>query len=251
MTFRETTTICIERPIGSGEAVEILRAESNPFLATIGLRIDPAPTGSGVEFRLQVDGRTVPLFVYKTVESFTEHMRQYVRKTLQEGLFGWQVTDCIVTMTDCMLQRSRRPSIETGPAEHGRRLPKAHADRRHACARSCGDRRLRANRPSQPRDPDGHDRHGDARTGAARCCGRDAVATGEASTIEMVLPAARAHDLQRRLPGLTGGEGVLESSFAGYQPVSGDQPARQRTTANPLNLGEYMMHLARRVESKR
>jgi ribosomal protection tetracycline resistance protein len=40
---------------------------------------------------------------------------------------------------------------------------------------------------------------------------------------------------------------VLESSFAGYQPVSGDPPARSRTTANPLNLGEYLMHLARRV----
>ena len=74
---------------------------------------------------------------------------------------------------------------------------------------------------------------------------------GKLSTIEIVLPAARAHDLQRQLPGLTGGEGVLESSFAGYQPVSGDQPTRPRTTANPLNLGEYLMHLARRVESKR
>ncbi len=70
---------------------------------------------------------------------------------------------------------------------------------------------------------------------------------GKLSTIEMILPAARAHDLQRRLPGLTGGEGVLESTFAGYQPVSGDQPARRRTTANPLNLGEYMRHLGRHV----
>ena len=60
------------------------------------------------------------------------------------------------------------------------------------------------------------------------------------------MPASRAHDLQRQLPGLTGGEGVLESSFAGYQAVSGDQPTRRRTTANPLNLGEYVMHLARR-----
>jgi ribosomal protection tetracycline resistance protein len=70
---------------------------------------------------------------------------------------------------------------------------------------------------------------------------------GRLSTIEMILPAARAHDLQRQLPGLTGGEGVLESSFAGYQPVTGDEPIRPRTTANPLNLGEYLMHLGRRV----
>ena len=33
-------------------------------------------------------------------------------------------------------------------------------------------------------------------------------------------------ELQRELPRLTRGEGVLESSFAGYRPVSGEQPTR-------------------------
>jgi ribosomal protection tetracycline resistance protein len=53
----------------------------------------------------------------------------------------------------------------------------------------------------------------------------------ELSLIETVLPATRVQELQRQLPGLTGGEGVLDSSFAGYQPVSGEQPLRPRTTA--------------------
>jgi ribosomal protection tetracycline resistance protein len=66
----------------------------------------------------------------------------------------------------------------------------------------------------------------------------------ELSTIEAVLPAARLPDVQRRLAGLTGGEGVLEASFAGYQPVRGDPPTRVRTTPNPLNWEEYLMHLA-------
>ena len=50
---------------------------------------------------------------------------------------------------------------------------------------------------------------------------------GDLSIIETVLPATRAHDLQRQLPRLTGGEGVLESTFAGYQPVAGDEPTRR------------------------
>ena len=50
---------------------------------------------------------------------------------------------------------------------------------------------------------------------------------GPLSMIETVLPTARAQDLQRQLPGLTGGEGVLDSSFAGYQPVSSDHPIRR------------------------
>jgi ribosomal protection tetracycline resistance protein len=48
------------------------------------------------------------------------------------------------------------------------------------------------------------------------------------STVEAVLPAARAQDLQRQLPGLTSGEGVLDTTFAGYQPVTGNQPTRAR-----------------------
>ena len=51
---------------------------------------------------------------------------------------------------------------------------------------------------------------------------------GDLSIVETIVPGARVNDLQRRLPGLTHGEGVLESTFAGYQPVLGEQPARKR-----------------------
>ena len=50
---------------------------------------------------------------------------------------------------------------------------------------------------------------------------------GDLSIVETIVPAARVNDLQRRLPGLTHGEGVLESTFAGYQPVVGEQPTRR------------------------
>ncbi len=43
--FRETTPICVERPVRSGTAEEILNAPGNPFLATLRIRIDPAPAG--------------------------------------------------------------------------------------------------------------------------------------------------------------------------------------------------------------
>ena len=46
------------------------------------------------------------------------------------------------------LQRPRRPSVEAGTAQHGGRLPKAHAARPHAGARAGRDGGLRADRPS-------------------------------------------------------------------------------------------------------
>ena len=112
VTFRETTTICVERPIGTGEAVEILDAESNPFLATIGLRVEPAPAGSGIGFRLEVDGRTIPLFIYKTADSFTEHMSGYVNQHAAGGtprLAGHRLRR---DDDGVHLQRPRRPSVD-------------------------------------------------------------------------------------------------------------------------------------------
>jgi ribosomal protection tetracycline resistance protein len=65
--------------------------------------------------------------------------------------------------------------------------------------------------------------------------------------LRALLPAARAQDLQRQLPGLTSGEGVAETGFGGYRPVTGPPPIRRRTLADPLNREEYMMQLAGRA----
>jgi ribosomal protection tetracycline resistance protein len=50
---------------------------------------------------------------------------------------------------------------------------------------------------------------------------------GDLAVVETVLPEGRARDLQRQLSGLTRGEGVLESAFAGYEPVIGEPPSRR------------------------
>jgi ribosomal protection tetracycline resistance protein len=76
--FRETTTICIERPAGAGAAAEAMSEETNPFRATVGLRIVPAAPGSGVAFRLGIERGALPVAFLKAVE-------ETVRQTLQEG----------------------------------------------------------------------------------------------------------------------------------------------------------------------
>jgi ribosomal protection tetracycline resistance protein len=102
--FQETTTICVERLAGSGSAVEfaptsrvgepIFDRKVNQFLATVGLKVEPGSPDSGVIFRVgsTATGR-MPAAFYKAVE-------ETVIETLTQGIHGWQVTDCIVTMTD-------------------------------------------------------------------------------------------------------------------------------------------------------
>ena len=63
--------------------------------------------------------------------------------------------------------------------------------------------------------------------------------------LEGDIPAARVHGLRRRLPSLTRGEGVLESAFDRYEPVTGAIPTRPRSDHNPLNRKEYLLRMAR------
>jgi ribosomal protection tetracycline resistance protein len=229
VTFSDTTPIYVERPIGVGEAIEILHAESNPYLATIGLRVDPAPDGSGVDFRLQVDPRVVPLYVYKTVDAFTEHMDEYVREALREGIFGWHVTDCVVTMIRCAYSIPDGPPSRRGPpstaADFRKLTPLVLMQALERAGTVVCEPIVRA-RLEVPTVSTGLVLAALGRLGASV---ETPSLRGNLSTIETVLPAVRARDLQRQLSGLTGGEGVLESSFAGYQPVNGDPPTRPRT----------------------
>ena len=70
---------------------------------------------------------------------------------------------------------------------------------------------------------------------------------GSLCTVDAVLPAARMHELERRLPALTRGEGVVESGFDHYQEVRGAFPTRQRSDRNPVNREEYLLRTARRA----
>ena len=99
--FRETTTVCIERPARVGEAEAVISAKThanitgrssplstNPFMATLALRIEPAAIGSGIEFRSEVGPRLVPLYLFRTPDVFATQMESFVREALSEGLGG-------------------------------------------------------------------------------------------------------------------------------------------------------------------
>ena len=59
---------------------------------------------------------------------------------------------------------------------------------------------------------------------------------GELTGLEVRLEATRLHELQRQLPDLTGGEGVLEPRFDGYRPVLGPPPTRRGTETTAATL---------------
>jgi len=243
--FRDTAAICIERPIATGTAIDILQDDHNPFSATVGLRVDPAPIGSGVEFRLDCDPRRVPLYIYKNADTFAAAMTQYVCRTLQEGLSGWQVTDCTVTMNDCAYYVGDGPKKPTAPtarttAGDFRKLTPLVLMLALQRARTTVCEPIMRVGIEVPTDTVGVVLAAVVRLGGVVDMPSP---RGSLSVIETLLPVARVQHLTRELPGLTGGMGVVETSFGGYQPVGGPPPIRQRTMANPLNREEYMMEV--------
>jgi len=227
-TFRETTMIYIERPLGRASAVEVLQSDSHPYSATVGLHIEPGPAGSGVRFRLDFDPRLIPLYIYKTAGRFADAMTQYVLRAFEEGLYGWQVSDCAVTMTECGYYigdgptKRVLPTPRTTAADFRKLTPLVLMEAlRQAGTVVCQPMaRVRLELPA-PRMGDVLAALG--RLGAATQAPR---LDAELSVVTALLPSAQVRSLQEQLPGLTGGEGVLDASFGGYEPVHGTFPRR-------------------------
>jgi ribosomal protection tetracycline resistance protein len=243
--FHETTTICIERPVRTGAAEEILHAPSNPFLATVGIRIDPAPIGLGIEFRLQAGHQTVPLYIYKNMRNFAGIMERYVRQTLQEGLSGWQVTDCTVTLVKSGYSSPDGPPAARGPLSGPGDFRKLTPLVLMLALKRAGTvvcEPIHRFRLDAPADTLGMLLPSLARL---RAVPHTQVTEGASSALEGDIPAAHLHGLRQQLPGLTRGEGVLECTFDRYEPVRGTVPTRPRTDNDPLNREEYLQRVIR------
>jgi ribosomal protection tetracycline resistance protein len=215
VAFRRTTTIHVERPLSAGAAGETLREDGNPYFATLDLRVEPA---DGFAFVLDVPVEQVPIHVFKTVEFFRAALEETARRTLEQGLRGWPVIDVRVTAT-----RTGFTSPLTTAADFRKLLPLVLM----AALRAAG---TVVCEPIQRFELDGPaDTLGPVLGAVGRFGGvpERQEARGDAYIVVGLLPAARQRELEQALPGLTRGEGVVETTFAGYRPVAGPPPVRR------------------------
>ncbi len=169
-----------------------------------------------------------------------------MRRTLAEGLYGWPVPDCIVTMTH---------SGYVPPPPHGwskysssagdfRLLTPLVVMTALARARTLVCEPVSSFRLEVPQDSIPAVLTALARLGAVS---KPPGVHGSASLVEGEIPAGRIQELRQQLPGLTGGEGLLDSEFARYRHLRGEVPVRPRTDHNPLRREEYLLRMNRGV----
>ncbi len=213
VSFRESTTICIERLRGPGAAFELIGEDSNPLLATVGLRVEPAPPGSGIAFRLEVELGSMPPAFFKAVE-------ETLPAALGRGNHGWRVPDCVVTMTHSGYYARQSHSHATfdksmsSTAGDFRELTRIVTARALRAADTVVHEPVHRFRLEAPADALGPLLPLVGRLGGVP---EPPVLEGAACVVEGEIPAAQVHELRRQLPGLTRGEGVLESEFSRYR----------------------------------
>ncbi|WP_229332383.1 hypothetical protein [Streptomyces sp. UNOC14_S4] len=227
--FEPSSTVLRERPVGTGEASEAIeRHGGHAFWATVGLRVEPGSPGSGTVFRRDTELGALP-------HAFDRAVEETVHRTLGQGLYGWPVTDCVVSLT-----RSGFSSVMSVAADFRNLTPlvlmAALARAGTRVYEPCHEYELEV-----PLNALG------AVTGALVTAGAQLLDTRVSPTVCVVLgtiPARNVPSLEQRLPGLTRGESVWWSSNAGDRLYAGAPPLRERADGNPLNRAEYLRYVA-------
>ena len=226
-TFGPSRTICVERPIGTGADAESIGEGGNPFYATVGFRVEPAAPGSGLRYERELG--SLPLAFYRATE-------ETIHETLRQGLYGWEVTDCVVTLTHAGFS-----SVMSTAGDFRKLVPLVLLRAlQRAGAVVCEP--FEMIEIGIPEDTFG------AVSGAllhARGTMSNAFRDGGSYHIVGAIPTAELRAFEQQLPALTRGEGDWLSNFAGHVPVSGDAPVRARGGPNPLNRAQYLADVAR------
>ncbi len=242
--FAPTTPVCIERVVGTGQHAERIDDEHNPFIAGVGLRVGPAPAGWGVEFRLGVERGSMP-------PAFLTAIEEGARGLLTEGIHGWPVPDCVVTLTSS--QYYPRQSRAHGTFD--KRMCSTAGDFRAMAPLMLMTALLRAGtvvhepvhtfRAEVPVDA-----LGPVLAAVARLRGTPGASSvhGEVAHLRGEVPAVAVNQLQRQLPGLTRGEALLESGFSHHRAVvGGPVPERARRDDDPRHRRTYLLAVCPRV----
>ncbi|WP_416530326.1 tetracycline resistance ribosomal protection protein Otr(A) [Streptomyces coelicoflavus] len=194
----------LERPAGTGEAAqEMPWLDHTRYWATIGLRVEPGPYGSGGVFGYETELGALPRAFHQAVE-------ETVHAALASGLTGAAVTDCRVTLI-----RSGFDSVLSTAADF-RELTPIVLRRALARAGTVLYEPYLAFEAEVPPDALA------AVTGLLASLGADVSGTAGGDPAWFVtgeLPARRAREAELRLPGITRGEAVWSARPSADRPV--------------------------------
>ncbi|MEV8503700.1 translation factor GTPase family protein [Actinoplanes sp. NPDC051475] len=229
--FGDVRPVFVERLCGTGHAETAFdKHGGSDFWATVGLRVEPGPAGSGLRYVRDVEWGALPRAFHTATEDA-------VRATLEQGLYGWEVLDCTVTVT-----RAGWKSPISTTADFRGLTP-------IVLLRALRDAGTRVHEPCQAFEAEVPGDTLGAVLGRLTGLGAEISGSGQRGPSWIVagqVPARSAQEVTRALPGLTHGEGAWWTRPGRDRPVRGPAPVRPRLDGNPLDREEYLRFLSDR-----
>jgi len=109
--FSKTSTIYMETPTTSASAVAPLGRSGTPFRAGAGLRVEPLPRGSGLQYVSEVS-------LGDLSKTFQNAVEEAVLETCKKGVYGWEITDVRV-----VFDFSEYDSVSSTPSDFRNLIP--------------------------------------------------------------------------------------------------------------------------------
>ncbi|PEB95841.1 MULTISPECIES: TetM/TetW/TetO/TetS family tetracycline resistance ribosomal protection protein [Bacillus] len=229
VTFSNTRVVCIEKPIGIGKSVEVMGEKANPFYATIGFKIERDELNSGVTYKLGVELGSLPLAFHKAIEDT-------VFQTLKQGLYGWEVTDIIVTLT-----HTGYASPVTTASDFRNLTPLVLMDALIQAETYVYEpvNEFELNVPEYAISTAMY------KLAAIPATFSEPKLYNDSYQLTGSLPVAKTENFKRILHSFTEGEGIFTMKPSGYKELKAPFPTRKRVDYNPLNRKDYLIHVLR------
>ncbi|MED0989886.1 translation factor GTPase family protein [Bacillus nitratireducens] len=227
VTFSNTRVVCIEKPIGVGNSVEVMGEKANPFYATIGFKVEPGELNSGITYKLGVELGSLPLAFHKAIEDT-------VFQTIKQGLYGWEVTDIIVTLT-----HTGYASPVTTASDFRNLTPLVFMNSLKQ-AETCVYEPLNEFELTVPEHAISTAMY---KLAAIPATFREPRLYNDSYHLTGSLPVAKTEDFKRMLHSFTEGEGIFTTRPDGFTKLTAPFPMRKRVDYNPLNRKDYLLHV--------
>ncbi|WP_376743183.1 GTP-binding protein [Ensifer canadensis] len=205
VAFEDSTVICAERLARTGTGLQIIFKEPNPFLATVGLRVEPRPEGAGNSFALEVDVGQMPASYYRAVEETVFSSPSSTAADFRQ-LTPWVLATALSTAKTVVCEPIDQFYLEAPSQTLGGLLTLL------------------------------------AKSGAVT---KESIVADGVARLEGHVASERVQGIQQQLPGLTSGMGTMETSFHHYAPAADPQRSRKRSGVDPFNGREYLLRLSR------
>ncbi|MCU4887576.1 GTP-binding protein [Bacillus paranthracis] len=227
VTFSSTRVVCIEKPIGIGNSVEVMGEKANPFYATVGFKVERGELNSGITYTLGVELGSLPLAFHKAIEDT-------VFQTLKQGLYGWEVTDISVTLT-----HTGYASPVTTASDFRNVTPLVLMDALKK-AETYVYEPVNAFELTVPEQAISTTMY---KLAAIPATFAEPIFNNDSYQLTGSLPVTKTENFKRMLHSFTEGEGIFTTKPAGFTKISAPFPTRKRVDYNPLNRKDYLLHM--------